>query len=137
MFKEVQQFNKEVIGIDRQPGIIEDQKEVDWLIGSLLEEIQEYKDAQQNGDFVGCLDAICDLIYFAAGAMTRMGIDASVSSEIFKSIHGCNMHKAKGKKKERIFAHDLDATKPEGWVGPEDKICDILDNNYGHWHEES
>lgn len=131
MFEEVEEFNNEVIGIHRTPGTISDPKEFEWCVGVILEELEELKTAHFNGDFVCELDAVIDLLYFTAGFMTRMGIPANISKEIFQTVHNSNMSKCIGLKKERVSSHELDAVKPAGWVSPEPKIYAILNKAFG------
>jgi hypothetical protein len=131
VFKVVSKFNKEVIGIDRPCGTIEDGKEFNFLIGSMKEEIKELITAREESDFIGEIDAICDLVYFAVGGLARMGVSPEASNKIFEVIHDCNMQKSKGKKKEREVTHNLDAVKSSTWIGPESQIMDILDGYHG------
>lgn len=129
IFGKVEDFNMGIIGIDRtsSPGPIEDQEELGFFVGTLHEEIEEFETACRESDFVGQIDALQDLIYFAAGGMVRMGIKAKVSNKIFSAIHDANMTKKKGKKQRDNGSHELDAIKPEGWVSPEERIATILD----------
>ena len=127
MFREVEHFNKEIIGIDRVISPIEDDEEFNWMIGVVLEELDEFKTAHKNHDFVNAIDAVVDLLYFVSGFMTRMGIPAEVSEKIFQAVHNANMEKKKGKKDTRLFTHDNDAVKPEGWESPEAAIIRILE----------
>ena len=126
VFTQVEEFNREVIGIDRKEAIELDGDEFSWLLSALNEEIGELALAQKQHDFVGQIDAIMDLVYFAAGALTRMGIGAQTAENIFNVIHPCNMQKRKGLKKEREVANELDAVKPEDWSDPSAAIMDIL-----------
>jgi len=123
LFASIEEFNKEVVGIDRQDINSLENKESEWLVGALREEIDEYLDAQ---DIVGKVDALIDLIYFAAGGLTRMGLTHEQSEAIFDIVHGANMKKAGGKKEGRAVEFELDAHKPEGWEAPEDRIKKIL-----------
>lgn len=127
MFNKVAAFNKNIIGIDRTPGSVEDTSEFDWMIGVVLEELQELKDAHEQGDFVKELDAVTDLLFFATGFYSRMGIKPDVAREIFDAVSACNMNKIKGRKIERVNQHENDAIKPKGWTGPEEQIMIILD----------
>jgi len=126
IFKKVEKFNKEVIGIHRNTKCELSKDENDWLIGALNEEITEYITAYTNRDFIGQIDSIIDLIYFAAGALTRMGITAEQSEKIFNVVHACNMAKVQGRKTERSVQSDLDAIKPDDWTDPSAAIIDIL-----------
>lgn len=126
MFEKVAKFNKELIGIDRQPGAVEDRGEFDFMVGTIDEEKLELIEAFDEGDFIKALDATADLIYFATGFFTRMGIGPKTAQKICYAVHDCNMQKVAGKKSAREVTHDLDAVKPAGWVGPEERIMEIL-----------
>ena len=127
VFSLVEAFNKSVVGVpDRKPGSIEDAEEVGFLVGSLQEEIEEFTEALGQ-DFIGEIDALLDLIYFACGGLCRMGIPSDVSEKMFAAVHDANMMKAKGRKESREHGTcDLDAVKPEDWVSPEARIMTIL-----------
>lgn len=127
IFEMVEQFNKQVIGIDRMGMCsIQDESEMKFLVGSIREELEEYKEAHGQ-DFIAEIDALMDLIYFAAGGLTRMGVPHQLSTAIFKAIHTSNMTKSKGKKENREVTHDLDAIKPDGWLSPERAIAKLLE----------
>lgn len=129
IFQSIEDFNKEIIGIDREPGPLP-KDELDWLNGTIGEEMGELAEAHENGDFVGQIDAIMDAMYFLGGALVRMGVKHVASEEIFTAIHCANMLKAKGKK-ERSITHENDAVKPINWVSPEERITEILESHYG------
>jgi len=126
MFQKVEEFNKTVIGIDRDINHLLATDEFEWLIGALHEECDELEEAFQKSDKVGQVDALIDLIYFACGGLTRMGVDHVKSEKIFSLVHSCNMEKDKGAKKERAIQLELDAIKPEDWESPEKRIKEIL-----------
>jgi len=125
MFKEVEEFNKTIIGIDRPLRYRIDSTEIDFFKGLLQEEIKEFSDAWTEEDFVGQVDALIDLIYFAAGGLVRLGVPSDKSEAIFAVVHSKNMSKKKGVK-DRETTGDTDAIKPEGWVAPEALISEIL-----------
>lgn len=85
----------------------------------LKEECREYLKAAFAGDLVGTADAIADIIYVALGAAVEAGIDIR---PIWRVVHDCNMKKIDGPKRA-----DGKQLKPEGWVGPERWIADLLD----------
>lgn len=124
IFELVEQFNKEIIGIDRPRIQRMDTAEEEWLSKALTEEIEEFKAASS---IVHQVDALLDLIYFAAGGLTRLGFPAEASMVMFQAVHKANMAKKKGIKETR--GHELDAVKPEGWVAPEGSIADIIKKN--------
>lgn len=125
-FEMVEQFNRDVVGIDR-PDIRElDGDEYLWLDGALTEELFEFNVAWTDESIPKQVDALIDLMYFAMGGLTRMGLTAKQSAAIFRVVHNCNMQKHKGAKEERTTVSELDAVKPEGWDGPEEIIKLIL-----------
>lgn len=126
LFKLVEIFNTEIIGINRDELSELEEKENDWLIGVLQEEINEYLDAYHKKDFILQIDSIMDLIYFSMGALTRMGLTSEQSEKIFRAINNANMNKVRGVKKERSISHTLDAVKPKDWHNPEIEIIKIL-----------
>lgn len=88
-----------------------------WATRAMLEELDEFRVAQTMTDEV---DALCDLIYFAAGRLHEMGV---LGGAHFEEVHGCNLDKKRGRLEKR--SHGLseeggfDAVKPEGWNGPD------------------
>lgn len=124
IFELVEQFNKEVIGINRPKVQRMADDEERWLCKALREEVQEFIDAQS---IVHQVDALIDLIYFAAGGLTRLGFPAEASMMMFQAVHKANMAKKKGIKETR--GHELDVVKPEGWEAPEGPIADIIKKN--------
>lgn len=127
VFQMVEEFNKEVVQIpSRDIGPIEEVEEVGFFVGTLHEEIEEFEEAQDQ-DFIAQIDSIMDLIYFACGGLVRMGVPAELQQKIFEAIHEANMTKQGGMKDSRDITHDLDAVKPEGWIGPEDRIIKLIE----------
>lgn len=130
MFKMVEDFNKNIIGVNRELGPIQDETEYKWGINAIHEELSEWQQAREDGDFIGEIDAVMDIIYFSMGFLTRMGIPHEQSKSIFEAIHRANMEKKLGTK-NRVFTHSLDAIKPNNWVPPEERIANILDTIKG------
>ena len=124
IFEKIEEFNKIIIGINREKIELLSDRENKWLICALKEEIDEYTDAIEVVDKV---DALIDLIYFACGGLTRMGLSHEQSNAVFEVIHQANMKKARGKKEGRAVQFELDAAKPDDWIAPEDKIQAILE----------
>lgn len=128
-FKRVEEFQGSVLNISDKPMQLMNDDEHDFVMGCLLEEVDEINCSHITKDYVGCIDGYIDLIYFAMGGLTRMGLSHDVSLKIFEAVHQHNMLKVKGIKDEREVQHENDAIKPEGWVSPEEKISQILDEN--------
>lgn len=120
-------FNQRVLGIDpRELGPMSE-PEFKATIKAFLEEVEELEEAHQHHDFIGQIDAVVDLIYFAYGALYKMGLTAKQILDISQAVHDANMEKKLGVVAKR--GNPLgDAVKPEGWIGPEERIADILDN---------
>lgn len=126
-FQQVIEFNATVLGIEQRPLTYPQGPEIDHVIKCYHEEVVELSDAFQQGDFIGCIDANMDLIYFAIGSLYKMGLNADQMERIFTTIHNKNMTKTAGKKESRATDGADDAVKGEGWVGPEEEIAAILD----------
>ena len=133
IFKMVEHFNRTVVGVPARPvGALQVDERL-WLRSALSEEVEEFCMASREGNLIGQVDALVDLIYFAAGGLTRMGVSAEQSEAIFSAVHNQNMKKNGGAKPERKIQHELDAVKPVGWTGPEQGIREIL--NLGDEHD--
>jgi predicted HAD superfamily Cof-like phosphohydrolase len=86
------------------------------------EEADETCDAIAEGDWIGTIDGLCDLLYVTYGAAVEFGIDLA---PFWNEVHRSNMDKAGGP-----IRLDGKAMKPEGWVAPD--IEGIFDRHYGH-----
>lgn len=69
------------------------------------------------------LDALIDNIYFIIGRAYELGYSSEQFEKAFKVVHNCNMTKKRGNKGR---GSNDDAIKDETWVGPEEKIAEIL-----------
>ncbi len=120
-------FNQNILGIgQRQPAML-NKSEFDISIECLQEEIREFVEAHSSGDFIGSIDAIIDLRYFAVGVLYKLGLTAEQIEQMDQAVHDANMQKKLGKKAGRGDGVAADAVKPEGWVSPEERIAAILD----------
>ena len=59
----------------------------------LLEEINEYKEACDNGDLVGILDAIIDVQYLLIGTAYKHGVTSEMLEDAYMEVHRSNMTK--------------------------------------------
>lgn len=99
----------------------------EYRVQFLQEELDELKEALVLGDKVGAFDALLDLAYVAYGTALFMGIDASQWAAGMHAVHSANMAKvrvAKAEDSKRGSAFDV--KKPDGWVGPESRLKEIL-----------
>ncbi|GAB6926026.1 hypothetical protein JCM10914A_56100 [Paenibacillus sp. JCM 10914] len=88
----------------------------------MLEELIEFMEAETLEDQV---DALTDLIYFAIGTFTLMGVKPE---PFFNIVHAANMGKLHEDGKPR-FNEQGKIVKPEGWAekyAPEPKIVQEL-----------
>lgn len=84
------------------------------------EELRELNTAIYDADLVGAVDGLLDIIYVAIGTLYTLGLPFD---PLWNAVHTANMQKERGLTKRGVF---YDARKPEGWVGPEAKIRQIL-----------
>lgn len=94
----------------------------------LAEEVRELKEALDNQDLVGAFDALLDLVYVAEGTALYLGIDPFQWHYGRHAVHNANMEKVRASSAEDSKRGTaLDVVKPEGWVGPESRLREILD----------
>lgn len=114
IFKLTAHFNDQVCGLqqpDRPTSL--GRERLKWFIRAAQEELEELEDAASTEDQV---DAILDLIYFAAGRMYEMGINGEACFEV---IHTANMQKRQGELAKRPGSKGHDAVKPPEWQAPD------------------
>ena len=68
-----------------------------------------------------------DLIYFALGTLTEMGVEAGAA---FAVVHAANMEKL-GPDGRPILHPDGKIAKPAGWVDPGDRMRVLLCSSPG------
>lgn len=93
----------------------------------LQEELDELEEALGDGDRVKAFDALLDLAYVAYGTALFLGVDSAQWAAGMRAVHNCNMAKvrvAKAEDSKRGSAYDV--KKPDGWVGPEARLEEIL-----------
>lgn len=78
----------------------------------MSEELREFAEAIEAGDFPGMADALVDLVYFAKGTAVMMGLPWA---ELWADVHRANVSKVRGVGHR---GHAVDLVKPPGWEGP-------------------
>lgn len=68
-------------------------------VSLLQEELEELKEAINNGDIVEISDALCDLQYVLSGAVLEFGL-AEKFKKLFDEVHRSNMSKSCQSKEE-------------------------------------
>lgn len=130
IFRIVKQFNDEIIKLDSAASLSLDR--FLWFKRVANEEITELLAATNNytNPFynqrlarVDMLDALVDLIYFVIGRVQELGFTEDEFYTHFKYVHEANMQKQKGNKGR---GSDIDAIKPQSWIGPETKMLKYM-----------
>lgn len=95
-------------------------KRYNWM----LEEINEFLEAAEEGDIVEQADAMIDVIYFALGTLVEMGIKPD---KLFDIVQYANMSKLweDGKPHYNEMGKVI---KPSTWEDPHEKLKDAIDS---------
>lgn len=121
----VQQFNRELLGV-QQTGIrLLTDKERDYTHHCLVEEADEMRDAGMAQSVPKQVDAFVDSIYFALGGLYRMGLSPEQVLQCCMAVHEANMTKKKGVNERRDMGVE-DVVKPATFVPPEEAIARLL-----------
>ena len=126
MFRRIFDFNQNVLGIDPRLPMPLVNNEKTWLAGCIREESEELGAAE---DIVDQVDALVDAIVFATGGLYRLGLTAEQAEACVAAVMDANFEKKAGQKAGRVFDGVVDAVKPTGWVGPENRIKAILEGS--------
>lgn len=121
----VVQFNQQILGIEQRTPVGMTGKEEDITIKCLIEEVHELRDAQEVCSVVDQVDALVDLIYFAVGALYKVGLTPQQINECCMAVHAANMSKKRGTNAKRDTGA-ADAVKPSDWVPPETRLEQII-----------
>lgn len=95
-----------------------DEKRVEFRADLMAEEVREYRHAKT---YIDQIDAIVDLLYFAYGTLVEMGIRDTTAEKCFQLVHDANMAKL-GPDGKPIYNERGKVMKPQGWIGPEDRL---------------
>ena len=125
-FSMVRVFQEEIIGHKLGEKRLLTDAELKLACNQLREEVEEFEEAHDVKDFIGAIDANLDIMYFAMGNLHKMGLTPDEVMQCFTAVNHCNMTKRKGVVERRGDGSAPDAVKPEGWIGPEVRIADIL-----------
>jgi predicted HAD superfamily Cof-like phosphohydrolase len=98
----------------------------------LYEEIQEYLDANEAGDIVEILDALCDILYFLFGMVVIHGLQKKFT-QAFEIVHQSNMSKLDDDGKIIIRESDGKVLKGKNYWKPREKLEKLL----GYKNEEN
>ena len=77
-------------------------KEWQFVYDFILEELEEYREACENGDIVEVLDALCDIAYVSLGNGTMLHGLKSQIWQAYQEVQASNMSKACKTEEEAI-----------------------------------
>lgn len=92
-------------------------------VALVLEEAEEYQEAEQNNDFPEIADALADLVYVAYGAAIEHGIDLD---DVLLEVQRSNMSKLHHETGLPIYREDGKVLKGENFTPPD--IITVLKN---------
>lgn len=127
------EFNQEVLGIEPRKLGLQPPEEAALSFTQMREEAYEYRDANEERDYINVVDSVLDELYFCYGILYKLGLTENMIDDMFTAIHNANMSKKKGVKEGREGFDAADAGKPKDWIDPKQAMGEILNahiNNY-------
>jgi hypothetical protein len=100
---EVEQFNDTFGKPNNYEPTIPKESEWKFVYNFILEELEEYRQACENGDIVEVLDALCDITYVSLGNGTMLHGLKSKIWPAYQEVQASNMSKACSSEKEAIL----------------------------------
>ena len=91
---EVETFNRTFNKPNNYEPTIPEKKEWQFVYDFVLEELEEYRQACENGDIVEVLDALCDIAYVSLGNGTMLHGLKDKIWPAYLEVQGSNMSKA-------------------------------------------
>lgn len=99
---EVEQFNETFGKPNNYEPTIPEKKEWQFVYDFILEELEEYREACENGDIVEVLDALCDIAYVSLGNGTMLHGLKDKIWPAYQEVQASNMSKACSTEEEAI-----------------------------------
>ena len=99
---EVEEFNKVFGKPNNYEPTIPEKKEWQFVYDFIQEELEEYREACENGDIVEVLDALCDIAYVSLGNGTMLHGLKDKIWPAYQEVQGSNMSKACKTEEEAI-----------------------------------
>jgi len=91
---EVETFNRTFGKPNNYEPTIPEEKEWKFVYDFILEELEEYREACENGDIVEVLDALCDIAYVSLGNGTMLHGLKDKIWPAYQEVQASNMSKA-------------------------------------------
>ena len=99
---EVEEFNSTFNKPNNYEPTIPEKKEWQFVYDFVLEELEEYRQACENGDIVEVLDALCDIAYVSLGNGTMLHGLKDKIWPAYQEVQDSNMSKSCITKKEAM-----------------------------------
>jgi hypothetical protein len=99
---EVETFNTTMGKPNNYTPTIPERKEWEFVYNFILEELEEYKHACQDGNIVEVLDALCDITYVATGNGVMLHGLKDKFMDAYAEVQASNMSKACKTEEEAI-----------------------------------
>lgn len=93
----------------------------------LREELDELEDAHSRGDITDIADAYGDLLYVLLGGVEEAGFDIAPVFGVIAEANDRKIDWTAEPPRPFVVREDGKILKPEGWVGPEERIAHILE----------
>ena len=93
----------------------------------LREELDELEDAHSRGDITDIADAYGDLLYVLLGGVEEAGFDIAPVFGVIAEANDKKIDWTAEPPRPFVVREDGKILKPEGWVGPEERIAHILE----------
>ena len=97
----VEEFHKTFNAPILESPQIPSKERCDLRINLMQEELNEIKEAIENGDFVEISDGLCDLMYVLCGSILEFGLKDKFD-ELFDEVQRSNMSKACNSQQEAL-----------------------------------
>jgi hypothetical protein len=91
---QVEEFNRTFGKPNNYEPTIPERKEWEFVYNFILEELEEYKQACEDGDIVEVLDALCDITYVSLGNGVMLHGLKNKIWPAYKEVQASNMSKA-------------------------------------------
>ena len=99
---QVEEFNETFNKPNNYEPTIPEEKEWKFVYDFILEELEEYREACENGDIVEILDALCDIAYVSLGNGTMLHGLKDKIWPAYEEVQASNLSKACSTEEEAI-----------------------------------
>lgn len=108
---EVEEFNRTFGKPNNYEPTIPEEKEWKFVYDFILEELEEYKEACEQGNIIEVLDALCDIAYVSLGNGTMLHGLKDKIWPAYQEVQASNMSKACKTEKEAILTSKKEAER--------------------------